>query len=68
MTYELTKRGNNRRFSTVFDMRFLKSNLNDRIFVEIIPDLVATNIQDDSVVQLFLNLNFSNYGKTERHH
>jgi len=66
MTYELTKRGNNRRFSTVFDMRFLKSNLNDRIFVEIIPDLVATNILDERVVKSFLNLNFSDYGKTER--
>ncbi|EIA07091.1 hypothetical protein HJ01_03574 [Flavobacterium frigoris PS1] len=43
----------------------MKSNLIDRIFVEIIPDLVATNIQDERIVKLFSNLNFSNYGKTE---
>jgi hypothetical protein len=45
----------------------LKSALIERTFAVIIPDLVATNIQDERAVQLFLNLNFSNYGKTEGH-
>lgn len=66
MIYVLTKKGNCRRFSTIFDICFLKSDLIDRIFVEIIPDLVATNIQGERVVKSFLNLNFSDYGKTER--
>lgn len=63
----MTKIGNCRPFSTIIDIGFLKSDLIDLTFVEIIPDLVATNIQDERVVKLFSNLNFSYYGKTERH-
>jgi hypothetical protein len=62
----VTKRGNYRLFTTVLDHGVLKYALNDEIFAAIIPDLVATNIQDERVVKLFLNLNFSNYGQTER--
>jgi hypothetical protein len=64
----LTKKGNNRLFSTFFDNGFLNSGLIDRIFALIIPNLVATNVQDESVVQIFKNLNFIDYGKTERHY
>lgn len=54
----MTLKGNYSLFTTVFDFVLLKCGLNDEIFAEIIPDLVATNIQDDRVNQLFLNLNF----------
>jgi hypothetical protein len=54
----VTKRGNYRLFTTVFDHRLLKCCLNDEIFAAIIPDLVATNIQDERSVKSFLNLNF----------
>jgi hypothetical protein len=47
-----------RLFTTVFDHTLLKFDLNDEIFAEINPDLVATNIQDERVDQSFLNLNF----------
>jgi hypothetical protein len=43
----VTKRGNYKLFTTVFDHGVLKYALNDEIFAEIIPDLVATNIQDE---------------------
>jgi hypothetical protein len=47
-----------RLFTTVFDHAPLKFDLIDEIFAQIIPDLVATNIQDERVVKSFLNLNF----------
>jgi hypothetical protein len=54
----VTKKHYYRLFTTVFDTTPLKFNLNDEIFAQIIPDLVATNIQDERVVKSFLNLNF----------
>jgi hypothetical protein len=54
----VTKKCYYRLFTTVFDTAPLKFNLNDEIFAQIIPDLVATNIQDERVVKSFLNLNF----------
>jgi hypothetical protein len=45
----VTKSSYYRLFSTVFDHRLLKCGLNDEIFAEIIPDLVATNIEDERV-------------------
>jgi hypothetical protein len=40
-----------RLFTTVFNHCLLKIDLNDEIFAQIIPDLVATNIQDERVVK-----------------
>jgi hypothetical protein len=54
----VTKRGYYSLFATVFDHCLLKCELNDEIFASIIPDLVATNIQDERVDQSLLNLNF----------
>jgi hypothetical protein len=45
-------------FSIVFNHRLLKCALNDEIFAEIIPDLVATNIEDVRVVKSFFKLKF----------
>lgn len=54
----MTKKCYYRLFTTVFDIAPLKFNLNDEIFAQIIPDLVATNIQDERVAKSYLNLKF----------